>query len=47
MNKAYLSLERHFARLSSLNDALGILGWDKEVMMPSGAAERRSENLAL
>lgn len=47
MNKAYLSLERHFARLSSLNDALGILGWDKEVMMPSGAAERRAENLAM
>lgn len=47
MNKAYLSLERHFARLSSLNDALGILGWDKEVMMPSGAAERRADNLAM
>lgn len=47
MNKAYLSLERHFARLSSLNDALGILGWDKEVIMPSGAAERRAENLAM
>ena len=47
MNKAYLSLERHFARLSSLNDALGILGWDKEVMMPAGAAERRAENLAI
>lgn len=47
MNKAYLSLERHFARLSSLNDAIGILCWDKEVIMPSGAAERRAENLAM
>ncbi|MFT8472037.1 carboxypeptidase M32 [Acetobacter persici] len=47
MNKAYQSLERHFARLSSLNDAIGILGWDKEVIMPHGAAERRAENLAM
>ncbi|MFT9257404.1 MAG: carboxypeptidase M32 [Acetobacter sp.] len=47
MNTAYLSLERHFARLSSLNDAIGILSWDKEVMMPSGAAERRAENMAM
>lgn len=47
MNKAYQSLERHFARLSSLNDAIGILCWDKEVIMPHGAAERRAENLAM
>ncbi|QEO18062.1 carboxypeptidase M32 [Acetobacter vaccinii] len=47
MTKAYLSLERHFARLASLDDALGILSWDKEVMMPPGAAERRGENLAM
>lgn len=47
MNKAYQSLERHFARLSSLSDALGILCWDKEVMMPHGAADRRADNLAI
>lgn len=47
MNTAYLALERHFARIASLQDAIGLLGWDKEVMMPSGAAERRSENLAM
>lgn len=47
MNKAYQSLERHFARLSSLSDALGILCWDKEVMMPHGTADRRADNLAI
>lgn len=47
MNTAYQSLERHFARLSSLSDALGILCWDKEVTMPHGAANRRGENLAI
>lgn len=46
MTKAYQTLERHFARLSSLNDALGILSWDKEVIMPHGAADRRADTLA-
>lgn len=46
MNDAYRYLKKQFSRLSSIEDALGILGWDKEVMMPLGAAKRRAENLA-
>jgi len=43
---AYRSLETRFARLAHLNDALGILGWDKETTMPLGAAAGRGEQLA-
>ena len=46
MTTTYQALERHFARLSSLRDASGILSWDKEVIMPHGAAERRGDVLA-
>ena len=42
----YLSLERLFGRLRSLNDAAGILGWDAQTLMPAGAAEGRAEQLA-
>lgn len=43
---AYQTLERHFRRLSALRDALGILAWDTETVMPAGAADGRSEQLA-
>ncbi|MBE7210260.1 MAG: carboxypeptidase M32 [Gluconacetobacter diazotrophicus] len=43
---AYARLERRFARLQHLDDALGILGWDKETTMPLGAAEARGEQIA-
>ncbi len=46
MMDAYRTLERRFARLSAVGDALGILGWDKETTMPLGAAEGRSRQLA-
>ena len=39
---AYSALERRFARLSALNDAIGILDWDSQTMMPAGAAEGRA-----
>jgi len=42
----YQSLERLFGRLRSLNDAAGILGWDAQTLMPTGAAEGRSDQLA-
>lgn len=43
---AYQTLERRFARLAALNDALGILQWDTETLMPPGAADGRAEQLA-
>jgi carboxypeptidase Taq len=43
---SYKQLERRFARLGRLHDALGILHWDRSVMMPAGAAESRAEQIA-
>ncbi len=42
----YFTLERLFARLRALGDAAGILGWDAQTLMPTGAAEGRAEQLA-
>ena len=44
--QAYHTLERRFARISRLDGALGILGWDKETTMPPGAAAERGEQIA-
>ena len=44
--QAYHTLERRFARISRLDGALGILGWDKETTMPPGAAVERGEQIA-
>ena len=46
MIRAYESLERLFARLSAIGDATGILGWDAQTLMPTGAAEGRGEQVA-
>ena len=43
---AYHSLEIVFAQLAGIQDALGILHWDTETMMPNGAAYCRSEAIA-
>ncbi|MFT8719518.1 carboxypeptidase M32 [Acetobacter sp.] len=44
--KAYDSLEHLFGRLSTLEDAGGILSWDRDTMMPEGAADRRATVMA-
>ena len=44
--QAYKTLEERFARISSIEDAIGILQWDAETMMPEGAADSRSDQLA-
>jgi carboxypeptidase Taq len=44
--QVYRSLEERFARISSIEDAIGILQWDSETMMPEGAADSRSDQLA-
>jgi carboxypeptidase Taq len=43
---AYRSLEQTFARLDALQNAIGILQWDLETIMPEGAASGRAEQLA-
>ena len=43
---AYEDLERHFKRLSALDEAAGVLRWDMSTMMPDGGAKARGEQLA-
>ncbi|SFK62069.1 carboxypeptidase M32 [Methylocapsa palsarum] len=43
---AYGSLERTFARIASVRDAIGVLNWDTETIMPDGAADGRSEQVS-
>lgn len=43
---AYTTLETRFARLSAIEGAAGILGWDAQTLMPEGAAEARGDQLA-
>jgi len=43
---AYLQLEARKKRVSALNNAMGILQWDQQTMMPEGAAPARAAMLA-
>lgn len=43
---AYQALEARFKRAAAISNAMGILFWDQETMMPEGAAPARAEVLA-
>lgn len=43
---AYQELETRFARHAAVSDAIGILGWDQQTMMPDGAVGGRGEQIA-
>jgi carboxypeptidase Taq len=45
--KAYQQLEARFSRTAAVQDAVGILQWDTETMMPEGANDGRSDQLAV
>jgi carboxypeptidase Taq len=42
----YQAIERRFTRLAAIHDALGVLGWDSQTMMPTGAADGRAAQMA-
>ncbi len=44
---SYRALEDRFRRLSAIDDARAMLQWDLAVIMPSGGAEARAEQLAV
>ena len=44
--EAYRSLEQRFTQIAAFENALGILSWDQETMMPDGGGETRAEALA-
>lgn len=43
---AYQQLERRFARIAAIGDALGILSWDTQTTMPEGSNDARAEQTA-
>lgn len=43
---ASTALSAHFGRVAALSNAIGILQWDNDVMMPKGAAGTRAESMA-
>ena len=47
MNDAYAELERSFAELNALENVSSLLTWDRETVMPPGAAEGRADQLAV
>ncbi|MDQ0511599.1 carboxypeptidase M32 [Ancylobacter amanitiformis] len=44
---AYAALTGHFSRIAAMSNAIGILQWDSDTMMPRGAAGSRADSLAL
>src|SRR6187401_2670176 len=44
--QAYRELEARRKRIAALNNAMGILHWDQQTMMPGGAAPARAAVLA-
>lgn len=42
----YLQLTRRLSDLTALEEAIGILSWDQEIVMPKGAVEQRSRQIA-
>lgn len=45
-SSAYRSLTERFRRLNALEDAMGVLSWDRSVMMPRGGAAMRASTSA-
>lgn len=44
---AYRRLTERFARIATLDEAAGMLGWDAAAMMPAGGAAARGDQLAV
>ena len=43
---AYAALTERFRPIAAIRDAIAMLSWDRQTMMPSGAAEARAEQIA-
>jgi carboxypeptidase Taq len=46
MTTAYAQLSQRLADLTALEEVVGILSWDQEIVMPPGAAEARGKQLS-
>lgn len=46
MNNLYADTTRRLSDLTAIEEVLGILQWDQEIVMPSGAAESRGRQIA-
>ena len=47
MSAAYDRLAARFARIATINEASGVLGWDAAAMMPPGGGAARGDQLAV
>lgn len=45
--KEYEELKAHLFKISQVNSVMGILHWDQEIIMPSGAVESRANQLGV
>ena len=43
---SYIELETRYRRLAAIGEATGMLHWDAAVMMPTGGADARAEQIA-
>ena len=46
MNPAYAELTRRLADLTAMEEAVAILQWDQEIVMPPGAVQARGQQIA-
>ena len=45
-HEAYSQLEKKIKRISNLSDAISLLSWDSQTIMPSGSSDVRAEQIA-
>lgn len=46
MSAAYSNLKERFRRIAALDDAMAMLSWDRQTMMPRGGGDARAEQMA-
>ena len=45
--KSYLQLTKKWQRVAALSDAIAMLSWDRQAIMPSGSGSARAEQIAI
>ena len=45
-HEAYSQLEKKIKRISNLSDAISLLSWDSQTIMPSGSSDVRAEQIS-
>ena len=45
--KSYFELTKKWQRVAALSDAIAMLSWDRQAIMPSGSGAARAEQIAM